>query len=399
MALCSTEDEIECDDFPDLIKFEIPEQTKGLFPYARDNERQDPATYFDDCDSVSLCYDGNGLPDSKIVSLLENLRPASTDSSTPSKDNRKNRHSFLRRVGRKKPIGMPKRALSAYNLFFRKERRRLIQESQGSIGFEQLGKVVGSRWQKLSKEDRRNYELESKLDEIRYQREMAVFEENRRNRFKRKICNQVDSPRSSIDYVHYCSNLHYEQMTLGGRNKFATRTSPVQFRGSSQASELSLTEASSFSSVPAANPSKSRSNLCMEESDYLSCKSISEAMEDRTCNDHQESGSLHNPLILSGSGIPVIVSQPEAQTNKPLMVVEDPPCHLMPRSEAPPNVSLDTTIMPSGLQVTLPDQYGYLRCYTVTYTCYRVARKDMDAFFHALENGWHPSTTSSPHRK
>jgi structure-specific recognition protein 1 len=91
-----------------------------------------------------------------------------------------------RRLGWKKPKDMPKRYLSAYNIFFQAERKRLHEEESGRrLGFSALGKFIGQRWRSLPDAQRQGYEMEAAKDITRYRREMEVYENARRRKFQR----------------------------------------------------------------------------------------------------------------------------------------------------------------------------------------------------------------------
>ena len=66
----------------------------------------------------------------------------------------------------------PKRALSAYNIFFRDERLRLKQEGIKQ-SFSDLGKGIAGRWRRLSPLDRAPYLQQAGIDKVRYQQEKA----------------------------------------------------------------------------------------------------------------------------------------------------------------------------------------------------------------------------------
>jgi HMG (high mobility group) box len=114
---------------------------------------------------------------------------------------------------RKRPKGMPKRPLSAYNLFFQMERVTVlasadkkhtstegVQEIDNGktkmkkVGFEELAKIVGKRWRLLSRVDRKKYEALAEKDSLRYRKEMDAFNEavkRRREAERRQACESV----------------------------------------------------------------------------------------------------------------------------------------------------------------------------------------------------------------
>ena len=75
---------------------------------------------------------------------------------------------------RKREIPPPKKAMSAYNVFFKDTRVKLLEEFE-KITFEQLGKEVAKRWHKLSAKDRVPYQKRSRLDKERFKREMEAY--------------------------------------------------------------------------------------------------------------------------------------------------------------------------------------------------------------------------------
>ena len=88
----------------------------------------------------------------------------------------------------------PKRPLSAYNIFFKEERQRILEElpesevskkeptrarrrkkPHGKIDFQSLAKTVGKRWQSLPPEGVRHYKEKANQDLARYRQEMEIY--------------------------------------------------------------------------------------------------------------------------------------------------------------------------------------------------------------------------------
>ena len=124
---------------------------------------------------------------------------------------------------RKKAKDKPKRPLSAYNVFFKEERNRLLEErrkaesgrkeqndisttsehskkkadgkkkSRDKIGFESLAKVIGHRWQELTSEQVNYYKRKADEDMVRYKREMEAYNAAAANKAKTEEGHQTDN--------------------------------------------------------------------------------------------------------------------------------------------------------------------------------------------------------------
>jgi len=112
---------------------------------------------------------------------------------------------------RKKHKDKPKRPLSAYNLFFKDERKKILESipakpeedddkdeldedgkkkkkpPHGKIGFENLAKIIGQRWQKLEPDRIEHYKKLAGKDMKRYKDQMEVFLTKIENEKKKKF--------------------------------------------------------------------------------------------------------------------------------------------------------------------------------------------------------------------
>ena len=140
---------------------------------------------------------------SNMMNLMQQMQSASESCAAGAKKPHKKR--------RKKPKDKPKRPLSAYNLFFKDEREKILEEipteagkeeeqdpkhlitwpgkkrpPHGKISFDSLAKTIGSRWKSLSKERLAHYKERATEDLSRYAKEMKLYEKKIKLREKEK---------------------------------------------------------------------------------------------------------------------------------------------------------------------------------------------------------------------
>ena len=110
---------------------------------------------------------------------------------------------------RKREIPPPKKAMSAYNVFFKDTRVKLLEEFE-KITFEQLGKEVAKRWHKLSAKDRVPYQKRSRLDKERVKREMEAYKIKLALKEKFMEQNKLRMLHSTQQHMYVCSLLSPE---------------------------------------------------------------------------------------------------------------------------------------------------------------------------------------------
>mmetsp|Transcript_20821 Transcript_20821/g.29693 ORF Transcript_20821/g.29693 Transcript_20821/m.29693 type:complete len:314 (-) Transcript_20821:213-1154(-) len=112
--------------------------------------------------------------------------------------NSENTKPSAKKVTMKKPKDKPKRPLSAYNIFLKAEREKIVKfikgegpdekdpdqpaadlqllmTNEGRISFEQMGKLIGKRWKTLSPESHKKYSDMALIDAERYKTAMADY--------------------------------------------------------------------------------------------------------------------------------------------------------------------------------------------------------------------------------
>ena len=110
----------------------------------------------------------------------------------------------------KKPKDKPKRPLSAYNLFFKEERARLIsggsdtdcsktssptsptasvsdskrkhRKSHGKIGFAALAQTISKKWKSTDAKTRRPFEAKAAIEKARYKRELGEWQKAQKDK-------------------------------------------------------------------------------------------------------------------------------------------------------------------------------------------------------------------------
>jgi Chromatin-associated proteins containing the HMG domain len=130
-----------------------------------------------------------------------------------------------KRKRKPKPADMPRRPLSAYNIFFQEQRALIIgtkppslenrpkvttaspnferkkrahRRTHGKISFSDLAKAIGKKWNELSEDGRSKYVESAAKEKARYQEELKIY---KRKREESEVKNQVHrAKRTSLQH-------------------------------------------------------------------------------------------------------------------------------------------------------------------------------------------------------
>jgi hypothetical protein len=345
---------------------------------------------------------------------------SSNKSTTTSSTKKKSDYIPISRR-KKKPKGMPKRPLSAYNLYFQAQRTTILAvQNAGNgprIGFEGLGKIIGKKWRDLSSIDKREYDKLAEKDSERYRKEMDTYHEMKAKRYEEEekravsetkaLSNMATSARdvSSIGQVSSSFgggvNYNTKQQMQGGSIKVIPVgdgfvNSHLFTHPSHQGSHLVSSISSSF--PPGTQPGNiSYRPVSMARVEQLQQQPPSP----HYASQHQQ--QQHNVMDVNTNGghniHPRGPSPSQHFTQHMVDRSADPasynndvgPGSATSSAAAPRNNNCQ---MPPGMEVVLSDRNGVDRKYRVQYTCYSMTRENANKYIDSL-TGNQPQQQSS----
>ena len=324
----------------------------------------------------------------------------STGSKTAASTKKKSEYIPISRR-KKKPKGMPKRPLSAYNLYFQAERTKIIanqQEGNGPrIGFEGLGKIIGKQWRDLSSIDKKDYEKLAKKDSERYRKEMDIYHEMKAKRFEEEdrraalhtpVLSGIASSTTSVEASSFDANFVKRQASLQMVQVGEGFGNSVLF------SHPPESMVSAISSLPTGTASVSYRPVHVEQ--HISPPR--HALEHNSFWDALNSRS--GVGAVQGSSPNLHFSQPTSAHRSELLQYDGvgPGQGAAMAAQAPRN---NNRPMPPGMEVVLSDRNGIDRKYRVQYTCYSMTRENANKYIESLtgvNSNPPPLPGSVPHR-
>jgi hypothetical protein len=349
--------------------------------------------------------------------FIDTLDTNNSNSAKPNVKNnvKNNKRSLLCTASRdsapisrrkKKPKGMPKRPLSAYNLYFQSERAKIIDAantgdgaSGGKIGFEDLGKIIGKKWRVLTEEDRKTYDKLAEIDSVRYRKEMEAY-----NQIKTKRLESMDESETSYKSLFASSDIKKnkpEQSLTGALQQWQSSEMPGDFAGLQQISNNSHESAHDTASSYAVQMMNHPPAL----TDFS--KSHSHVQSSQQGQSQQQLSQQHQEQQQHARSHVVYSYPPRPLSTAPRC---PPPPHSQmadfgmprPNSAAPPPSSTsylsfpplppgidpvhpNQIALPAGMEIVLPDRNtGQDRKYRVQYACYSMSQEDARNYIESL---------------
>ena len=317
---------------------------------------------------------------------VSNSAPTTSPSSTKS--------VFSRR--KKKPKGMPKRPLSAYNLYFQAERGRILEEqaklgeAAPKIGFEGLGKIIGKQWKTLSNADKREYETLAEKDGERYRKEMDAY-----NDLKSKLLEEeVSRPLSTNPQFAAVASIEMSHSAPP-----ILQTAPAAPAVSAHGGVYGY--AAMPQGMHFAAPVQGNAHVAKSSLGQTSAGPSMYARDRASSVDGAPAPSPSAALSYDGRGTPSHHHQSPAQTPRPTASVgQHPPPSLqrypLPNSGMPQHGNMPNSFpLPPDMEIVLSDSNGVDRKYKVHYTCYAMTREAAHQYLEALTAGSRSSGNTS----
>lgn len=265
---------------------------------------------------------------------------------------------------KKKPKGKPKRPLSAYNIFFQKERPKVLRSGELSdqkVGFQELAKTIGRRWGLVGKEERKEYEELAEKDSIRYRIETEAFMETQEKDMQNadKAVLPKINKLQALEPVSTFGNIQVSTCLPPAPISFLNNTAgPLQARLPWGQPLVSGQQAGPIPSYPF-------SNQAPHQQQQL--QSFMQGMQQQ---------QLYNRASMNALSEGAQQLQNQKQQQQPGPVASQPPPMLMPMNPSADPRQQQSFPIPTGMEIVLPDHNGVNRRYKVQYTLHSMKRED-----------------------
>jgi HMG (high mobility group) box len=162
---------------------------KGLFPVDIMSSSFDPCCYDEDNNDIGdpIDFKWAGEMQMALPALDEQASESSGAAAATFQKKQEKKPAVITAKTKAIPVkkdstlsikDRPKRALSAYNLFFREERKKIGEETF-PVGFEQAGKIIGARWKKITPQEKAHYERLAAHEKWRFNMAMGEWSKAR----------------------------------------------------------------------------------------------------------------------------------------------------------------------------------------------------------------------------
>ena len=301
---------------------------------------------------------------------------------------------------KKKPKGMPKRPLSAYNLYFQAQRTTILAvQNAGNgprIGFEGLGKIIGKKWRDLSSIDKREYDKLAEKDSERYRKEMDTYHEMKAKRYEEEEKRAVSESKA---LSNICATSARDVSSIGQASSFGGvnyNTKQQMQGGSIKVIPVGDGFVNSHLSFP---PGTQPGNISYRPVSMARVEHQQQPPSPRYASQHQQQQQQQNNVMDINRG--PSPSQHFTQhmvdrSAEPTSYNNDVgpghgPSSATSSAAAPRNNNCQ---MPPGMEVVLSDRNGVDRKYRVQYTCYSMTRENANKYIDSL-TGNQPQQQSS----